>query len=56
MKGPDTNNLIIGGVILLSAFWIYMVKDQAAALLNTVMGGLLGYLGASVKSIIETKP
>jgi hypothetical protein len=56
MKGPDTNNLIIGGVILLSAFWIWMVKSEASALLNTVMGGLLGYLGASVKAIVEAKP
>jgi VIT1/CCC1 family predicted Fe2+/Mn2+ transporter len=56
MKGPDTNNLIIGGVILLAAFWIFMSKEQAAPLLNTVTGGLLGYLGASVKANAEVKP
>jgi hypothetical protein len=50
MKGPDTNNLIIGGVILLTAFWIYMQPSAASNQLNIVTGGLLGYLGASVKA------
>jgi hypothetical protein len=55
MKGPDTNNLIIGGVILLAAFWVFVVRAEAAPLLNTVAGGLLGYLGASAKAQAEVK-
>lgn len=45
----DKDSLIVVGIIVLTAFWIFMAKDQAAPMLNTVMGGLLGYLGASTR-------
>lgn len=41
----DKDSLIIGGIVLLSAFWIYMQPQAAAPMINTVLGGLLGYLG-----------
>jgi len=47
----DKDSLVIAGVIVITAFWIYMSKEQAAPMVNTILGGLLGYLGASSKNV-----
>ncbi len=56
--GIDKDTTIIGGVVLLTAFWIFMSKDpaQAASQINLVTGGLLGYLGASVQNGLPKLP
>jgi hypothetical protein len=55
MEMFDKDSLVIAGIIILTAFWVYMVPSQAAPMVNTVMGGLLGYLGASSKNMGGTK-
>jgi hypothetical protein len=52
---PDTDNLIVVGVIAVIFYAFYVIGTEASRLADTAIGGLIGYLGASAK-VTKTTP
>lgn len=47
---PDTDNLIVLTVGVAIIYSTYVLGKDSANMVNTAIGGLIGYLGASAKS------